>query len=282
MDLNEPEILYHYTDFAALDGILAHAQLRLNNVLNMNDASEMNLFMHSICKSITDAFNSEGCPDKARLTLRIFMREQSERFSYSSYAACFSRFRDDASQWERYGNQGKGVCIAFDGRLLSQMATGGLSIHPVIYQDSVPGHRLADELHDIIMETDIPDPAVLPPVLREALNRAWETSAVYKHPSFASENEVRLLISPFEHGFVDVLPEYHISKERIKKYYPVNLKEKCAAARAAMEDLITELVIGPESTQSLPILKDYLQSLGFFKLAEHISYSNCPLRRTNR
>ncbi|MCD7763970.1 MAG: hypothetical protein LUI14_12410 [Lachnospiraceae bacterium] len=42
------KILYHYTDFGALDGILSNAELRLNNVLNMNDASEMTFFMSSL------------------------------------------------------------------------------------------------------------------------------------------------------------------------------------------------------------------------------------------
>ena len=37
-------MLYHYTDFAAFDGIIKCAELRLNNILNMNDASEMRLF----------------------------------------------------------------------------------------------------------------------------------------------------------------------------------------------------------------------------------------------
>ena len=42
-------MLYHYTDFAAFDGIIRCAELRLNNILNMNDASEMRLFMNGIC-----------------------------------------------------------------------------------------------------------------------------------------------------------------------------------------------------------------------------------------
>ena len=32
-------MLYHYTDFAAFDGIIRCAELRLNNILNMNDAA---------------------------------------------------------------------------------------------------------------------------------------------------------------------------------------------------------------------------------------------------
>ena len=33
-------MLYHYTDFNAFDGIIRCAELRLNNILNMNDAAE--------------------------------------------------------------------------------------------------------------------------------------------------------------------------------------------------------------------------------------------------
>ena len=46
-----------------------------------------------------------------------------------------------------------------------------------------------------------------------------------------------------------------------------------------LEDLITELIIGPESTQSTSILQDYLQDHGLTKLAAREYLSNCPLRR---
>ena len=50
-------MLYHYTDFTAFDGIIRCAELRLNNILNMNDASEMRLFMNGICKATGISFN---------------------------------------------------------------------------------------------------------------------------------------------------------------------------------------------------------------------------------
>ena len=48
----ENHILYHYTDYQALDGILRQAQLRVNNVLNMNDAAEMRYFMDGLCVAV--------------------------------------------------------------------------------------------------------------------------------------------------------------------------------------------------------------------------------------
>lgn len=275
------EILYHYTDFAALEGILGHSQLRLNNVLNMNDAAEMNLFMYGICKNVAGQFAAGNRQDKVRLTEYIFMKEQKDRFSYSAYAACFSRYRDDAAQWERYGNQGRGVCIAFDEPLLAEMAKAPLSLKPVLYQENIQDHHLVSKIYEILCG-DIPaEDYSSSPALRKALDRAWAASAAYKHPSFASENEVRLLVSPFEQGYFDVQPQYHISRERIKKYYPLDLDHMCEETGTTIEELISELIIGPESTQSLPILKDYLCSLGFSTLAKQISYSMCPLRKSS-
>ena len=277
MEQNETDILYHYTDFSALDGILSHAELRLNNVLNMNDAAEMNLFMSGLCRAAADRFRREGADEKARLTRRIFLTEQKNRFSYSAYAACFSRYRDDAAQWERYGNRGRGVCIAFRGDLLARMAAGALSLEAVQYQVDVSDHPLAEELHALLAEAEAADGQT--PALRNLLNRAWVTSAVYKHPSFASENEVRLVVSPFERAYFDVEPRYHITRDRIKKYYPLDLGQMCGRAGIGLEDLIPELMIGPESTQSLPILQDYLHGLHFCRLAEHVFLSDCPLRQ---
>ena len=47
-------MLYHYTNFAAFDSIIRCAELRLNNILNMNDTSEMRLFMNGICKAVSE------------------------------------------------------------------------------------------------------------------------------------------------------------------------------------------------------------------------------------
>ena len=46
------------------------------------------------------------------------------------------------------------------------------------------------------------------------------------------------------------------------------------------EELVPEIIIGPESTQSQSILQDYLRDNGLDGLAERVSMSNCPLRRS--
>ena len=116
------------------------------------------------------------------------------------------------------------------------------------------------------------------PDIQQAMRDAWACSVAFKHPSFSSEDEVRMVVSPFGGKGVDIRPCYHVSKERIKKYYPLDLNGMCQKAGAALEDLIEEIIIGPESTQSRPILQDYLTSLDLSALTARVSLSDCPLR----
>ena len=68
----ENEILYHYTDFQALDGILHDARLRVNNVLNMNDAAEMRYFMSRLCDAVAGRLENEGDSGKAGQVRALF------------------------------------------------------------------------------------------------------------------------------------------------------------------------------------------------------------------
>ena len=71
----ENEILYHYTDYQALDGMLHQAQLRVNNVLNMNDAAEMRYFMDGLCDAVAKRLESEGDSKRAGQVRALFREE---------------------------------------------------------------------------------------------------------------------------------------------------------------------------------------------------------------
>lgn len=265
--------LYHYTDYMALDGILRCAQLRVNNVLRMNDSAEMRHFMNGLLAAVEQRLKESGDWEAVQ-NVRTRFREEMKN-EYSAFAACFSFRRDDAAQWERYGNSGRGVCIAFRGDLLRQLATEPLSLQTVFYQDDMSGHPMVDTIYHLVRcGADLNGEE-----MRQAMREAWACSVAFKHSSFSSEDEMRLVASPFEGGVFDVKPCYHISKERIKKYYPLDLLDMCRKAGVGLEDLITEIIIGPESTQSLSMLQDYLCDNGLNGLAERVCLSKCPLRR---
>ena len=267
-------VFYHYTDFQALDGILRCAQLRVNNVLRMNDSAEMRHFMVRLASAIVLRLKDGGDHAHAQTAAAFFQEEL--RKEYTAFAACFSFRRDDAAQWERYGNWGRGVCIAFQGDLLRQLAAGPLSLHTVFYADDMTGHPMVDRFCRLARRKDTLSAA--DPDIQAALQDAWACSVAFKHPSFSSEDEVRLVVAPFGQEGFDMKPCYHITRERIKKYYPLDLREMCRKAGASMEELVAEIIIGPESTQSQAMLQDYLRDQGLGALAPRVVLSDCPLR----
>jgi hypothetical protein len=271
-------MLYHYTDFAAFDGIIRNAELRLNNILNMNDAAEMRLFMNGICKSVVQKLKADGSKEYAALASEFFSKQLEEEFHYSAYAACFSKYRDDASQWERYGHLGQGVCIAFQEDLMQKLTGGAISLQEVFYQSDMQAHPLVESFYQAVCNA--PSFAEALPQMQDLMNTAWLQSAAFKHPSFASEKEFRLVVSPFViNSEFAVEPRYHVAMDRIKKYYPLDLNKMCGKAGIHLSDLVGEIIIGPTSSQSIPILEDYLSDCGLYMLKDRISLSDCPLRK---
>ena len=273
---DKDNVLYHYTDYLAFHGILKDRELRVNNVRNMNDAAEMQLFMNGIFRAVERELEAEQADEKLGKLRELANELNKKYFDYAAYAACFSTYRDDASQWERYANRGKGVCLGIDRNVLEKMTGGAITLQKVYYQDDVDTHPLVKKLYDLTMSEEIITEDN--PALKAALADCWRNSASFKHPSFSSEHEVRLVVMPFGAADFDVKPRYHVTKDRIKKYYPLDLDAMCEKTGVSLEDLITEIIVGPESTQSLPIIRDYLKDLSFPELAERVYMSDCPLR----
>lgn len=269
-------VLYHYTDYIAFNGIMRDRELRVNNVRNMNDAAEMHLFISGIFRAVENQLEQEKAEKKLDKFKKLEEELSKKYFDYAAYAACFSTYRDDASQWERYANRGKGICLGIDRSILEAMTGGAITLQKVYYQDDVESHPLVKKLHDLTLSEEVFSENN--PTLKAALAECWRNSASFKHPSFSSEHEVRLVVMPYVDKNFDVKPRYHVAQDRIKKYYPLDLDNMCRKAGSSLEGLIVEIIVGPESTQSLPILRDYLEDLSLPNLAKRIFLSDCPLR----
>ena len=148
MEINRKEsVLYHYTDYIAFNGIMRDRELRVNNVRNMNDAAEMHLFISGIFRAVENKLEKEKARNKLEKFKKLEEELSKKYFDYAAYAACFSTYRDDASQWERYGNRGKGVCLGMDRSVLEKMTGGAITLQKVYYQDDVESHPLVKKLH---------------------------------------------------------------------------------------------------------------------------------------
>ena len=160
---------------------------------------------------------------------------------------------------------------------MQKMIGGAISLQEVYYQADMHEHRLVDDFYRLMQQTD--DFTEIMPALQGLMTEAWIQSAAFKHPSFSSERESRLVVSPFISNEFAVEPKYHVTMDRIKKYYPLNLNRMCSKLNMHLSDLVGEIIIGPTSSQSLPILQDYLDDCGLNVLKDKICMSNCPLRK---
>ena len=160
---------------------------------------------------------------------------------------------------------------------MQKMFGGVISFQEVYYQEDMREHRLVDEFYRTIKEAGQFSDCL--PKMQELMNEAWVNSAAFKHPSFENEREFRLVVSPFITNEFAVEPRYHVSQRRIKKYYPLDLNSMCGKLNMHLSDLVGEIIIGPTSSQSLPILQDYLEDCGLNVLKDKIFMSDCPLRK---
>ena len=81
MDQYGGDILYHYTDFQAVDGILRCAQLRVNNVLRMNDSAEMRHFMKRLCSAIAERLERDVNQDQDKQVRALYQEEMKNEYS---------------------------------------------------------------------------------------------------------------------------------------------------------------------------------------------------------
>lgn len=277
-----PDKLYHYTSAEALFGIFTKQELWFSNPLMLNDREECFYFPRELKKAL-----KESCPQSINRIETFFDSVFIEIEKEPFYIMCFSKLKDDAAQWDRYSNKGKGFCIEFDTKaLLLLFGTKWIQLWPVCYDLEVHKHPLFEILKEYFSGND----QLLKKQLGNedsAKEQVIMLSIAHKHPSFKAEQEYRLVFSHYT-SLVKSLTGLK-SNCYEEKYMPTNgvISHKCILKlselfnfekNVSFKDLITGIIVGPNSEQNMPTLKQYLESLKQGKEIRNISRSSCPLR----
>lgn len=266
------ENLYHYTDFNAMRGIITNGEIWLWNLRRMNDSQEMNYFIRELKSAVKKALEPE---QYAKLEC-LFIENLKDFNKLSSYASCFSEYSDDAAQWARYAKNGMGVCIAFNKELLEKIgAAGHAPLCKVNYSQNCDGLEIVSEIARLA-RSDCKNDA---PECREVFNRLVTSSPLFKHPSFISEKEYRLVSLPYNVSEYLGEPHFFVEETNIKKYYILKLREVCQSLSRPYHELFTQICIGPQARVTKDVLSDYFASTGMSELCDKIKLSECPLRR---
>lgn len=239
-------------------------ELWLGNAAFMNDRKEMEDFI--------DRF-------KAKVMKECSTLEESKandlfdslEISYP-YIMSFSEYDDDASLWERYTGNAKGVNIEFDTRAFIRCFwTSGGTLNKVSYNYPIEKHQIYSITVEYIKDNkqNYRKDYIQDQILLQA--------NIKKNKCFASENEIRFA-TLWDKTLSNSRNEFKLSGEYIKEYLILDLKEYFKKRNMDFTDLIKSIKIGPLSKEPEIVVKNYLCSKNYNKLADIVTVSECPLR----
>lgn len=271
-EVGNTEILYHYTSFFALEKILRNKTLRLGDLQSMNDRKETVYFMDMLESEIINQLAEHSLKKRAK---ELMKKARGQVLTDKAYAFCLSKIRDDVAQWDRYAHKGQGISIGFSRRRLEDFLKnnyGCCYLQSVFYNKDIQKHEHLRILQKYLISGHL-----------EGFNNldGWignlhATASAFKHPSFGSEKEVRILSVPGPErlGCCSGKVMYEAKVDRIKGFFEMDIPSDI------LEEIIAEIVIGPCSSQSEAELSHVLTCWGYSLLAglDRISLSECPLR----
>lgn len=210
-----PPLLWHYTSFKGLNGIVAEGELVASSLAYLNDTRE---FQYTI-SALLPLLDSQGVP-LSDLVTGLFFRNVPSMVKavfghirgQGTYVTCFSQEPDDLSQWRSYTPQPPGFAIGFEPHELGLLAnTNAFGMESCRYpkNDELLAEiraTLADATAGMEEERKrLPVPSQ--PEALERFTEKWTTKIVAamvllaqrnKHPKFAAEKEVRLIGGAFK------------------------------------------------------------------------------------
>lgn len=270
--------IYHYTSFSALKSILENKTLWLNNTFCCNDSEEIRYYLRQAINLIKQRFaEAKGSLNSATID-EIYNNYVKDLEEKPAYVSCFSIDEDSAAQWDRYSNHGTGVCLKFSLKNLSKILPMGYKLDYIKYGLEDEGIRISEFIAKNVLDNNNQAEAILN--LDSSLRLLRYTACSIKHQSFASEKEIRLFVG--QDIFINANAKskicYNIKNDTLSEYCELDLNQICKDNSIDFEDIITGITVGPNAKTTRELLMRYLNSIGLYKLANSIKYSNCPLR----
>lgn len=309
--IERPNILYHYTSAAGLQGILSpswpsdlivpptsggSALLHATDVRYMNDSIELR-FGADLMIDRLHADATKHDDDFTEVLNRLAVQLEPDLFGHATrhlraFAACFCDNGDLLSQWRGYSGGVGGFAIGFPTEVLASHALsiigrpfGGpdnfkLDIQPVIYGEVNATDAIDRHLLDLRRKRDLVVMREGKPALEWLLGNVYRLLARIKHDAFSEEREWRLIQLVNQQEYMHHIPVRARAAGLVPYiHFGLNLPvcngtDYAQPMRAAAESII----VGPGSDQQAQAwaVGDLLRSAGYPQL--DISLSRAPYR----
>jgi hypothetical protein len=248
-------LLWHYTSFKGLHGIVVEGELIASSLAYLNDTAEFQYtvaamlpLLESRWRALRDLLTGLFFADLASMVGAVFEHVRGQ----GTYVTCFSQERDDLSQWRSYTPQPPGFAIGFHPGELQALADS-FAFRMQTCQYPRPDELLTEIQTGLTRALAGMDdeqgrlPIPTPEPARQAFIERWVFRIVVemsrlaernKHPKFASEREVRLIHGPLLPSERERI-EYRQSGSLIVPYIRLPARPKEGPS------LIKAILIGP-------------------------------------
>ena len=264
------EILYHYCSVEGFFNIINNATIWLSDVSKSNDYQECIL-----CRDMIDERIKKIMEEDARyLGAWKWGAEHRLRLNKElrTYCVCFSENCDQLSQWRGYANDGRGLAIGFDKKLLSELANADeyiIAFDSIIYDKEEQERYIQELVEDNLKKLEYKS---IGHVALE-LNTNYRLKFPFiKHSSFEEEKEWRIVISSRpgaqqlkiskNYDFSEV--RYRVSNEKLVSYIEMSFSK-------IRKELIREIWIGPKSEVEIDDIVNFLNTCGYY---EGVAYNS--------
>lgn len=255
----------HYTNLQGLIGIVENNELWLSDHRFVNDELE-----YEYGKQLSISVISEIVDSEKSLEFRVFLQRLQESIrkpsSQGIYIGAMSFSPDKLDQWKGYGNSSESICIKFAGDFGLWNAGNSHPAHiqqqRVIY-DEVEQRRLIRSIvqifkdhFDEFREFDYPF----------LTNLTWLIESLFisfKHPEYASEDELRLTIANLNHILKSKKPRHRISKGMVIPYISTKYISKDADSeikRLPIKEIIVSPTCRPTLQESIRV---FIANMGY-------------------
>jgi len=190
------KVLYHYTSTAGASGILESQKFWSTAHDCTNDEGEL-VSANATILDVVQKVRAKAAGLPARVLILFLQNYEKEMIAKirTAYLCCFSVPRDDANQWQRYGGDGKGVCLGL--RIINEPGPESNEtfsrLFEVTYSEDALRQWFSETLEKICSALS-PYP-ITPQNVRAALASisgvAAFASMTTKTPDWSSEQEVR-------------------------------------------------------------------------------------------
>lgn len=277
------EPLYHYTNFKGLLGIVATRALWASDIRYMNDSAELK---HAVDLIRTEINHRIASGHTNPVLLNQFLDWVTHRVTngHMLFAASFRANGNLLSQWRGYSSLGKGVSLGFDPDYILRCARQqSFQIGKCIYCSKTQ-NRLISRIIDAV-EILAEEHLLVPDKQDTTKDHSYHSifhllesdllriAAILKHPSFAEEEEWRI-VSPVINDYLNASVLFRESSSMLVPYIEFNfIAEK--GSPIAMEHLF--LGPTPNITISMNSLTMFLSKNGI-QPDKGISYCRIPFR----